>query len=202
MQRSEPSLSKPVILASLTLLIVLVIDFLTPLGIAVGVLYIACFFLVCRESRKTIITFAIVTAALTLIKLLVFVSPETSYMAYVNRGITVVAIVVLGLLALRHRKLWEALNAQRNSHIKELEEMLFVTSHKVRRPISTCLGLMQLIDNTKPIDMNELRKIVEHLKENALELDTFTRELTKFIYEIQQKNKDSRVAEPMDKVEL
>lgn len=195
MQRSEPSLSRSVILASLTLLIVLVIDFFTPLGIAVGVLYIVCFFLVCRESRKTIITFAILTAGLTLVKLFIFATPETSYMAFVNRGISVVAILVLGLLALRHRKLWEDLNAQRNSHIKELEEMLFVTSHKVRRPISTCLGLMQLIDNTKPIDMNELRKIVEHLKENALELDTFTRELTKFIYEIQQKNQETSLTE-------
>lgn len=195
MQQREPSLSRSVILASLTLLIVLVIDFFTPLGIAVGVLYIVCFFLVCRESRKTIITFAILTAVLTLIKLFVFATPETSYMAFVNRGITVVAILVLGLLALRHRKLWEDLNAQRNSHIKELEEMLFVTSHKVRRPISTCLGLMQLIDNTKPIDMNELRKIVEHLKENALELDTFTRELTKFIYEIQKKNQETSLTE-------
>lgn len=195
MQRSEPSPSRSVILASLTLLVVLMIDLFTPLGIAVGVLYILCFFLVCRESRKLIITFAALTAGLTLIKLIVFATPETSYMAFVNRGITIVAILVLCLLALRHRKLWEDLNAQRNSHIKELEEMLFVTSHKVRRPISTCLGLMQLIDNTKPLDMNELRKIVEHLKENALELDTFTRELTKFIYEIQQKNRETEPAE-------
>jgi len=193
MQRSKPSpFSRSLLLASLTLVAVLVIDFLTPLGIAVGVLYVVCFFLVCRESRKVIITFAVVTVLLTVIKLIVFASPETSYMAYVNRTISVGAIILLGIISLRHRKLWEELNAQRNSHIRELEEMLFVTSHKVRRPISTCLGLMQLIDNTKPVDVVELRKIIEHLKENALELDTFTKELTKFIYEIQQRNKEYR----------
>ncbi|HEY3404162.1 MAG TPA: hypothetical protein VGK59_12285 [Ohtaekwangia sp.] len=191
MQHNKSSrFSGSLILASLALLVVLVVDFFTPLGIAVGVLYVVCFFLVSRESRKVILTFAAVTIFLTLLKLAVFADPETSYMAYANRGISVAAIVLLGIISLRHRKLWEELNAQRTSHIKELEEMLFVTSHKVRRPISTCLGLMQLIDNTKPVDMAELRKIIEHLKENALELDNFTRELTKFIYEIQQKNRD------------
>jgi len=184
-----PRFSKSLIFGSLTLIAVFIIDLLTPLGIAVGALYAVCFFLVCREKRKVIIAFAVTTASLTVIKLLLFASADTSYMAYVNRAISVSAIAVLCLVSLRHRRLWEELDSQRNSHIKQLEEMLYVTSHKVRRPISTCLGLMQLIDNSKPLDQAELHKIIEHLKENALELDTFTKELTKFIYEIQQRNK-------------
>ena len=187
-------MSRSVILASVALLTILILDFLTPLGVAIGVLYVVCSFLVSRESPTVIITFSVVTAFLALLKFMVFVTADTSYMPYVNRIISVIAIGIICLVSLRYRRLWERLDAQRNSHIKELQEMLFVTSHKIRRPISTCLGLMQLIDSSKSVDQAELHKIIQHLKENALELDTFTKELTKFIYEIQVRNEEQEAS--------
>lgn len=112
---------------------------------------------------------------------------ETSYIVYVNRCITLGIIWIIAILAIRHRTLVEQINSEREAKIKELEEMLFITSHEVRRPIASCLGLMDIIESGKPLSHDELRKIIEHLKSSASELDVFTKKLTKFIYEMTQR---------------
>jgi PAS domain S-box-containing protein len=76
---------------------------------------------------------------------------------------------------------------EKQKHTKDLEEMLFITSHKVRKPISTCLGLMNIVESDKSsLTQNELNAMIGHFKSSALELDMFTKELTTFIYEKQQ----------------
>jgi PAS domain S-box-containing protein len=78
---------------------------------------------------------------------------------------------------------------EKRAHILSLEEMLFMTSHRVRQPIVNILGLAnQLEDYIHSPD--EMLDIVNYMKESALALDTFTKELTKFIYEV--KNKEQR----------
>lgn len=81
------------------------------------------------------------------------------------------------------------LQKEKEEYIKSLEEMLFMTSHKVRKPICTFLGLMQLIDSDKLLSEQEQKKILGHAKSTALELDTFTKELTTFIYEVKKTDK-------------
>lgn len=76
---------------------------------------------------------------------------------------------------------------ERKLYTNSLEEILVMTSHRVRKPLSTCLGLTQLIEDSKPLTQEELKKIVKYLKLNALELDTFTKELTTFIYRLKKK---------------
>ncbi|MBI2967649.1 MAG: hypothetical protein HYY40_07530 [Bacteroidetes bacterium] len=144
-------LSRNQLLALTSMLIVLAIDILTPLGVAVGVLYLFCFFLVCRENKKVIILFAIITSLFTVIKLAVFVTPETNWMVYSNRAITLFVILTTAILSLRHRTLIEKTNAEKAIYVKELEQMLFMTSHKVRQPIAQCLGLMNVIDVHKTV---------------------------------------------------
>lgn len=78
---------------------------------------------------------------------------------------------------------------EKENHVKGLEEMLFMTSHEVRKPIASCLGLMNLVESGKPLRQEELWKIIEHLKLSALELDAFTKKLTAFIYEMGQRTK-------------
>lgn len=70
---------------------------------------------------------------------------------------------------------------------KEVEEMLFMTSHEVRKPIASCIGLMNLVENDSHLSQEELWKIVRHLKLSALELDDFTKKLTSFMHEIRQR---------------
>ena len=81
---------------------------------------------------------------------------------------------------------------ERKEYIKSLEEMLTMTSHKVRKPIASCLGIMSLMENKVPLSQDELLNIVEHLKSSALELDTFTKELTTFIFDMEQKAKQHK----------
>jgi len=73
-------------------------------------------------------------------------------------------------------------------YIKGLEEMMFITSHKVRQPVANILGITNIITDyvNSP---RQLRTLVTHLKESATSLDGFIKELTTFIYELEQKGK-------------
>jgi light-regulated signal transduction histidine kinase (bacteriophytochrome) len=61
-------------------------------------------------------------------------------------------------------------------HIKEVKEMLFITSHKVRQPVANILGLTALLQRSTR--SKKLTKIATYLTQSALSLDIFTRELT------------------------
>lgn len=65
-------------------------------------------------------------------------------------------------------------------HIAKLEEMLHMTSHKVRQPVTQILGISNLLD--KPVNSeSDLKVIAGGMKTAAISLDHFTRELTQFI---------------------
>ena len=76
-------------------------------------------------------------------------------------------------------------------YLKELEDMLHLTNHKVRAPLSNCLGLIELLgkDSTDR-SKEEITKILTYIKTNILELDDFTKELTNFLDEAKQKKKN------------
>lgn len=73
-------------------------------------------------------------------------------------------------------------------YTKDLEEMIFMTSHNLRQPITHILGLASLLNNCNNSE-EELIKIGNYLKEAALSLDTFTKELTGFIHALEMKAK-------------
>ncbi|MDB5120693.1 MAG: sensory box histidine kinase [Sphingobacteriales bacterium] len=64
--------------------------------------------------------------------------------------------------------------------LKSLEEILFITSHKVRHPVANILGIATLLDGTD-ISHDELKNLVDFIKISAQSLDDFTRELTEFV---------------------
>lgn len=65
-------------------------------------------------------------------------------------------------------------------YTKNLEEIIFSLSHKVRQPVAHILGVSNLLDN-EIITKEELKKITGYMKESALNLDKFTRELTELV---------------------
>lgn len=77
-------------------------------------------------------------------------------------------------------------------HIAILREMLSITSHRVRKPIATCLGLIQLLDpNYKTnICKEDLEAIFESLKPSILELDNYVKELTLYMTKAELKEKN------------
>lgn len=70
-----------------------------------------------------------------------------------------------------------------------LEEMMFITSHKVRQPVCNILGVASILDQFLK-SPGELKKLVGYLKKSALSLDDFTKELTAFISDLEQKGQN------------
>ncbi len=66
-------------------------------------------------------------------------------------------------------------------HIRDLEDMMFMISHKVRQPVTNIMGLSELLDleNSNP---DELKKLLKLLKESGQLLEDFTNELSAFIH--------------------
>ena len=74
-------------------------------------------------------------------------------------------------------------------YIRGLEEMMFMTSHKVRQSIANILGLSHLLDQSTN-SPEEIKESIDYIKESALSLDIFTKELTTFIFELGEKGKN------------
>lgn len=76
-------------------------------------------------------------------------------------------------------------------HIAGLEKMLAMTSHGVRQPVASILGIMHLLDKaiTSP---EEQMKLMSYIKQSALALDAFTKRLTIFMYNL-GKESDNRI---------
>lgn len=84
-------------------------------------------------------------------------------------------------LLITEKKNAEAIEQTEN--IKKLNEVLQMTSHFVRGPIATSLGLINILEKDKEIEINELKQILNHLRTNIINLDIYTKDLTKFVYE-------------------
>jgi signal transduction histidine kinase len=85
-------------------------------------------------------------------------------------------------LNIANRELKKAEEKQKE-YIKGLEKMIFMTSHKVRQPIANILGFSNMLDESIS-SPEELKLSVDSIKQSALTLDTFTRELTTFMCEL------------------
>ncbi|CAN5893293.1 hypothetical protein BH11BAC7_BH11BAC7_11000 [soil metagenome] len=77
-------------------------------------------------------------------------------------------------------------------HIAGLEKMLFMTSHGVRQPVASILGIIHLLDRSLCAP-NEQKKLMDYIKHSALALDTFTKKLTVFMYNL-GKDHENRVS--------
>lgn len=76
---------------------------------------------------------------------------------------------------------------ERKDYIKVLEDMLHMTSHKVRQPVSQIMGISNMLDS--PLESQEdLKKVTEYMKAAVESLDHFTREFTEFLYNLRQKS--------------
>ncbi len=79
------------------------------------------------------------------------------------------------------------LEEEKKEHARALQDMIFLTSHKVRLPISNILGIANQMEDC--IDSKEeLKEMIEYLKQSALTLDICTKEFSNFIYEMKKEN--------------
>ena len=78
---------------------------------------------------------------------------------------------------------------QLKEHITGLEEMMFITSHKVRIPVANILGISNIIDDFMDSPV-QLKTLLAHIKTSAETLDAFTTELAQFMSSLEQKSKE------------
>jgi signal transduction histidine kinase len=76
-------------------------------------------------------------------------------------------------------------------YIHGLEEMMFMTHHKVRQPVANILGISQMLSQfiSSPAT---LKKLIGYMEVSALILDDFTKELTAFIENLEKKGKNNK----------
>lgn len=74
---------------------------------------------------------------------------------------------------------------QKTNYIHDLERIAFMTSHNVRAPIATMLGLIELL-RMDAIDKDKWQAVLDAFKKCVNGLDTCTREMSDFIYQRQR----------------
>ncbi|QJD96350.1 hypothetical protein HH214_10965 [Mucilaginibacter robiniae] len=180
------SLNKVQLISALGLAAVFIIDIVTPTDYTVDILYLCCILAVFKQSIQTIIGFSF--SACLLISLSLLIAVENGLMlnlsVWVNRGISIFAICIVAYIAAHYNKLSQLSRDKEKQYSKALEDMLFITSHQVRKPVANILGLVNLID--KDADASSLKEYHEHLQASASELDTIIKELNNFMEQAEQ----------------
>jgi nitrogen-specific signal transduction histidine kinase len=74
------------------------------------------------------------------------------------------------------------------AYIKSLEEMLFMISHKVRQPITQIAGLAALIEDENN-SVDDLKQMTIYISQSIRMLDTFSKDLSTFIYSVLEQKK-------------
>jgi signal transduction histidine kinase len=94
---------------------------------------------------------------------------------------------------IRAAELLHAINQLKNAeeyqkeYAEGLKQMMFITSHRMRKPIAHILGISNLLDYNLIDSPEELKKMIKFIKVSAETLDNFTRDLTAFIYQQEEK---------------
>lgn len=77
------------------------------------------------------------------------------------------------------------LEKKKEEYMNSLENVVFLVSHKIRKPLVSILGLMEM--NIETITKDELEKIVGFYKKSAEELNLFTNELNSYLESLKNK---------------
>lgn len=77
--------------------------------------------------------------------------------------------------------------AERLKYVNGLERMLQMTSHRVRQPVANILNVSNFMD-LENCDPNDFPKMVGYLKESALSLDSFIKELTTLMHNMKMES--------------
>lgn len=72
---------------------------------------------------------------------------------------------------------------ERIEYIKTLEEMIFMTSHHVRPPVLNLMGISNQLEEFTNSD-EEITKLIEGIRDSVFALDSYTKELTSYICEL------------------
>lgn len=138
----------PAIKLSLTVLVsIFILDLLVPLGVAIGILYIISVVVVLHEHKKTVVFIGGLSSFLTILIPLVTHTPETTWMAYVNRGISLVGIWATVFVVIKYeiQQSIEKQNRQLRQQNEQLEHFAYIASHDLNEPLRTITSFVDII---------------------------------------------------------
>lgn len=72
------------------------------------------------------------------------------------------------------------LEEKKAEYYKSIEQLLFMTSHKIRGPLTSIMGLIQV--NKENISDEDLNRSLQYLQTSTDELDQFTKEMTNYLH--------------------
>jgi hypothetical protein len=185
-------------IAAVSLLAVFIIDIITPTEFIADILYLCCIALVFKENARTIIIFSAIACLLIITDLLVCdINLKLSLFHWINRGMSIVAILITSYIAILYRNSSQAAILKERQYLKALEAMLFITSHQVRKPVANIMGLVEVINNDSIIlTESDLKNSCRHLLCSASELDSVIKELSLYIEQTEHENNSGNLLKP------
>jgi len=106
---------------------------------------------------------------------------------WINRAISVLAIVITSYIAVHYRKQTRMGMHKERQYRIALESMLFMTSHQVRKPVANILGLIETTNkDCRHLSADDIEDLCLHLHSSASELDAFVKELNAFIEQTEE----------------
>ena len=184
--------------AAASLLVVFILDIVAPPAFVVDILYVCCILLMFRESPRAIIIFSIIASLLIIVDVVLFdIKLKLGPSFWANRTMSILAIVITSNLAIRFRRLDRISRLKEQQHLEALEEILFITSHRVRKSVANIIGLADLGDADPTLSAKDLKKRCQYLSFSAIELDTIIKELNNFIEQSERQNLSPGTVKPI-----
>ncbi|MFV8335916.1 hypothetical protein [Flavobacterium sp. RSP29] len=175
-------------LASLTIVILSILDFYTPLGTAIGVLYLIPMTMIIDQKKSTLYFFSFISTTLILFKFFYFQNQNTHISIYSDRIISVFALWIVTFILIEHKTQRNKTEKLIIEHNTSITGMLFKINHKIRHSVSQILGLTYTLLKL-PIDSrDEMEELLNYIQDSTQKLDLQTKELIEFM--IQEKQFD------------
>jgi signal transduction histidine kinase len=71
---------------------------------------------------------------------------------------------------------------ERSAYLKSVEDMLFMVSHEIRRPITSCQGILNLLtEDNISLSKEEYDDAISYMMHSAKELDGYSRKLNDYL---------------------
>lgn len=75
---------------------------------------------------------------------------------------------------------------------QKLKDILYMTSNRLRGPITTCQGLLNMMHAEQVNSPDELKRIIAHMKTSAQQMSAFSNELTEMLLTMEKRYSSSK----------